>query len=344
MNRDMGGDDRPEHIPHFLQPIPKSILTEDRLTPADVAEAATQLVGLTSIRIGKWEVPFRKPRVEFTALLPHAEPGHIEFGWDETLIRIHPQYAGNPFALAAILCHELAHFILDHNGWRGDSREENEMLTDLFVFRCGQGLIYLQGVHDVTYYEKGKIESKLGYLSLEMMAYAHVRCASQHGLLIEDIFPNAYRGLSATAYDQVLLVIKHLTLKSKDSAPGHLAEIILCPNDHVLRLSEQRTSQHIRCPKCGWQQEVWLHKKEHVAALVERGTQDFNAGDLRGSLSLFRNAQEIDNTYTAAYCGAARCLKRLGAHQDAIRELRKLLTIRPNDSVAQEEMKKLMYQ
>lgn len=78
------------------------------------------------------------------------EPGNIEFGWNETIIRIHPKYADDPFALTSILCHELAHFILDQNGFRKDNRQENEKLTDFFVFNCGQGLIYLQGIVDMT--------------------------------------------------------------------------------------------------------------------------------------------------------------------------------------------------
>jgi len=82
------------------------------------------------------------------------------------------EVADDPFALTSILCHELAHFILDQNGFRKDNRQENEKLTDFFVFNCGQGLIYLQGIVDMTNQNAKAIETKLGYLSLEEMAYS----------------------------------------------------------------------------------------------------------------------------------------------------------------------------
>lgn len=38
---------------------------------------------------------------------------------------------------------------------------------------------------------------------------------------------------------------------------------------------------------------LWLHKKERVAALVERGSQDFDAGDFKGSLILFAARKKL---------------------------------------------------
>lgn len=335
LNREIVGEDRPEHNLSFLQTLPKVILAKDVLTPVDVAEAATELVDQTRGRIGKLEVPFRKPRVEFTALLPENEPGHIEFSWDETIIRIHPYYADNPFALTAILCHELAHFILDHNGLRKSNRVENEKLTDLFVFRCGQGLIYLQGVHDVTNQDEQRIESRLGYLSLGEMAYAHVRCAAQHGLFVSKISPDYFSGQS---FEHVKKVIGFLTINN-----GQLAEMIFCPNNHLLRLSAENKSHLIRCLKCGWQREVWIHRKEHVNFLLECGIENFEAGNITQALKHFREAQEVDGKHTMAYCWASRCLKKLGEHQEAVKEIRKILVKRPDDRVAQDEMKRLLY-
>jgi len=141
LNSEMWGEERPPHDLQFLQSFPETLLKKDNLSANDVAEVAKILVNEIRKRINKLEIPFRKPRVEFTSLLPNNEPGHIEFGEYETVIRIHPNYTDNPFALASILCHEIAHFILDHNGLRKDDRNENEKLTDLFIFVCGQGLI-----------------------------------------------------------------------------------------------------------------------------------------------------------------------------------------------------------
>lgn len=338
LNREIKGEDRPEHNPNFFQVLPKSFLAKETLTTDDVAQAATELVKQTRERIEKLDVPFRKPRVEFTKQLPEDEPGHIEFGSHETIIRIHPDYIDNHFALASILCHELAHFILDHNGLRKDDRIENEKLTDLFVFKCGQGLIYLQGIVDVKIKNGQSVESRLGYLSLEEMAYAHVRCSSQYGLLNSKISPDYYSGKT---FEQVKKAIDFLTIK-KDSET-QLAEMILCPNNHLLRVSANKTSVSIRCPKCKWEQEVWMHKKDKLTSLMKRAENEFDSGNILQALKHFRDAQMADEKYSTAYCRASRCLKKLGKHQDAIKELQKLLTICPEDAEAQDEMKKLIY-
>ncbi|MGI9035044.1 MAG: hypothetical protein ACR2GD_03285, partial [Pyrinomonadaceae bacterium] len=254
------------------------------------------------------------------------------------IIRIHPDYADNPFALTSILCHELAHFILDHNGLRKNNQNENEKMTDLFVFRCGQGLIYLQGIHDVKSENGQTIESRLGYLSFEEMAYAHVRCASQHGILNSKILPNYFSG---EVFRQVKMASDFLQIKNKTSE--QLAEIVLCPNNHILRLSPEQKSHFIRCPKCGWKKEIWLHRKEHLEYLITRGKQSFETGALSQALEYFREAQNIDKKYSIAYCWGSRCLKKQGNHQEAIKELRKLLIICPDDETAQSEMKTLLY-
>ncbi len=320
LNQEITGEDRPEHNSNFLQSIPEVILTKDILTPSDVAEAVADLVRQTRERIGKdkrdkLDIPFRKPRVEFTKNLPNEEPGHIEFGREETVIRIHPEYIDNPFALTSILCHELAHFILDQNGLRKNDRLENEKLTDFFVFRCGQGLIYLQGIYDVESQNGQIVESKLGYLSLEEMAYAHIRCASQHGISSLKIIPDYFSG---EAFKRVKNALHFLQIKNENESSRQIAEVILCPNNHILRLTPEKKSHFIRCPKCGWKKEIWLHRKEHLEHLITRGKQNFEGGNLNQALEYFREAQNVNKIYSIAYCWASRCLKKQGNHQASI--------------------------
>lgn len=337
LNQEMFSEDRPQRDSNFFQHFPKVLLTKEKLSTSDIAEAITELVKQTEKRIGKLEVPFRKPRVIFTLNLPENEPGHIEFGEYETIIRIHPDFLENPFALASILCHELAHFILDQNGLRKENKFDNEKLTDLFIFKCGQGLIYLQGILDVTSENEITTENRLGYLSLEEVAYAHVRCSSQHGLSIPDILP---KYLTTKIFTEVKRGVEFLTLKNSSL---QLAEIILCPNNHVLRISIKR-SQKIRCPKCKWEKEIWMHKNDHLNFLIEKGIRNFDCGNFNEALQDFRDAQKIDRMYSMAYCWASRSLKKLGKRQDAIRELQKLLSICPEDVTAQNEMKNLIYE
>jgi hypothetical protein len=79
LNQKLIGANYPECMPDFLQRIPRSLLTDGFIPPDVIVEAATELVRETSKRIGRWGIPFRKPRVEFTPFLLDGEPGHIDF-------------------------------------------------------------------------------------------------------------------------------------------------------------------------------------------------------------------------------------------------------------------------
>ena len=256
----------------------------------------------------------------------------------DSIIRIHPDYREDSFAMGSILCHELAHFILDHNSIRKGTTHENEKLTDLFVFRCGQGLIYLQGILDLTTQNRQTVESKLGYLSLGEMAYSHVRCSSQHGLDASLISPSYYSGKS---FEQVKKAMAYLTLKN--GSANSFAEIVLCPNNHILRVSSQKSSQIIRCPRCKWEGQFWRRKREETASLLKQGIELFDTGDFGRALAIFRKIQGLEKTHSMSYCWASRCLRKISGKQDAIRELQKILAIKPEDNDAQNEMKSLIY-
>ena len=337
LNQKLIGSDYPEQMPDFLQRLPRSLLN-DVITMDVVVEAVRELVRQTSKRIGKWDIPFRKPRVEFTPFLLNGEPGHIEFDDDETVIRIKASYIDDNLSLAAILSHELGHFIIDHNDISQADRLEQERITDLFVFRSGLGLIRLQGILNEKFTEQYKIEEKLGYLSLEMMAYAHVRCAAQHGVAITEI----ERALTGRVQQAVRSMIDFLMIRSDNGFKGKLSEIILCPNQHILRIPPKRNGLRMRCPKCGWQDEIWLDRQALLSSLIERGKQEFDSGRMDQALKYFRDAQGVDTLHAMSYCWAARCLERKGEYQSAVREIRKILIKKPEDAIAQNEMKRLL--
>ncbi len=71
--------------------------------------------------------------------------------------------------------------------------------------------------------------------------------------------------------------------------------------------------------------------------------KDFDSGNTLRALERFRDAQMVDKTYSMAYCWATRWLKKSGKQQDAIKELQKILSICPEDTAAQNEMKSLIY-
>jgi tetratricopeptide (TPR) repeat protein len=221
---------------------------------------------------------------------------------------------------------------------RKDETSENEKLTDLFIFVCGQGLIHLQGIIDITSENGQTIENRLGYLTLEEMAYAHVRCSAQHGLLLSKIAPDYFSG---KVFEEVKKAVDFL--KVKNSKSPSLAEIILCPNNHILRISTERKSQLIRCPKCKWEKEVWLYKNDQVDYLMDKGIKDYDSGVFMPALETFRKVRTVDKSHSMACCWASRCLKKLGKKQDAVRELQRFLSLYPEDQIVQSEMKTLIY-
>jgi hypothetical protein len=160
LNRIINNSERPDPNPDFLQSLPAALLEKDVLTEVEIEKAAIQLIRQTRLRTGELKLPSKIPQIEIVSNLLLDAPGHIETSWEKAVIKIQGVYRDNPFAVASILCHELAHFILNYNGLRKTNRDENERFTDLFVFRCGQGLIYLQGVYDVKSEANQRIEDK----------------------------------------------------------------------------------------------------------------------------------------------------------------------------------------
>jgi tetratricopeptide (TPR) repeat protein len=332
MNGKLVGEDRPGPTgKRFFQRTPLALLSADAITSEVVAQAMGDLVRSTSGNIGRWSIPFRKPRVEFNLFKLKGEPAHIEFG-DETLVVIHPSYAMDRFALAAVLCHELAHFVIDHNDMRERDAEEGERITDLFVFRSGLGMIRLQGILSVVNLDQQVFRRKLGYLDLETMAYAHARCAAQHGVPIGEID----LCLVGEVKDNVGRMIDFLAPK------GTLTEVLICPSGHLLLVPRDHEGATVKCRKCGWEDRFWLCKQGHRSSLMREGVSEFDAGRVQAALLLFREAQDIDGLHSEAYCWAARSLESLGRRDDAVREVRKLLMKRPEDANARTEMKRLL--
>src|SRR5262249_972900 len=158
---------------------------------------------------------------------------------------------------------------IDHNDIRERDDLESEKITDLFVFRVGLGSIRLQGLLDVTHQGQRQITSKLGYLDLPTMAYAHVRCAAQHGVPVSDID----RCLVGEVKSSVARAIEFLAPK------GDLAEVLLCSNRHVLLVPRNRDGALVRCAKCGWKKQVWLYRRNEAASLMTCGVREYEIGN-----------------------------------------------------------------
>lgn len=65
---------------------------------------------------------------------------------DEHLIRISDKHKGNVLECAAILAHELMHYLLLGGlSYRLENKTDNEQLTDMATVYCGLGVVYLNG-------------------------------------------------------------------------------------------------------------------------------------------------------------------------------------------------------
>ena len=87
-------------------------------------------------------------------------------------ITVASRFRENPYALGAILAHEMAHFYLNSKGIRGLGSEE-EYLTDLAAMTLGLGKLTLNGKEEVTVGPHTVRTSKLGYLAFEDLAHAY---------------------------------------------------------------------------------------------------------------------------------------------------------------------------
>jgi hypothetical protein len=85
-----------------------------------------------------------------------------EDGW-VTLI-LGKDFALNPAASRAILCHEICHYILFANGTRLVDRADNERLTDVAMFVFGMGEIFLNGFKSSNR-ASNRHKHRVGYLT-----------------------------------------------------------------------------------------------------------------------------------------------------------------------------------
>jgi hypothetical protein len=116
--------------------------------------------------------PYFVPRVQVVSLAGAGGQFSEEAaGW--VTIAVAERFLTNQQAVRAILAHEACHYILESAEIREADRDQNERLTDLCVFVCGLGKLYLEGYRTraaPTEYRRGH---RLGYLTDEEYQFAH---------------------------------------------------------------------------------------------------------------------------------------------------------------------------
>src|ERR1700722_2045116 len=121
---------------------------------------------------GGFEVPFRRPKVRLSYLTDLPGSYAVDPDGDIT-INVSPSLVRNPVSARAVLAQEACHHILDISGLNTHDPEIDEPLTDLAMFICGFGQVFLDGR---SY--RGNIDQKwctvhLGYLTDQQYQFAH---------------------------------------------------------------------------------------------------------------------------------------------------------------------------
>lgn len=111
-----------------------------------------------------FEVPYMVPRVLVEAIPFAAGLFEVdEEGW--VTIKVRLNFFEDKLAAQAILAHEVCHYILDNSGIRKSDTELNERYTDLCMFVCGFGQIFLAGYKRETAQSEYRLGHRLGYLT-----------------------------------------------------------------------------------------------------------------------------------------------------------------------------------
>jgi hypothetical protein len=114
--------------------------------------------------------------------MPASAAGRIHIkSADSSKIQIPLFYVGKPFALGAILAHELTHQLLALHGIWDKNEAENEQLTDAASFMAGLGKLVLNGSISEIAAETGETEL-LGYLDLPARIDLYNRIADYHAI------------------------------------------------------------------------------------------------------------------------------------------------------------------
>jgi DnaJ-class molecular chaperone len=111
-----------------------------------------------------FSVPMMVPRVVVEPMFAAAGQFEVDQeGW--VTIHVSPDFERDLPAARAILAHEVCHYILEHRGIRQPNFELNERDTDLCMFICGFGDVFLAGYKRSSACNEYRPGHRLGYLT-----------------------------------------------------------------------------------------------------------------------------------------------------------------------------------
>ena len=108
-------------------------------------------------------VPLRVPRIETGSLIDAGGQFKTSDGWVSVKLANHLLIDRK--AVRAVLAHEACHYILSNSGIKESDFAENERLTDLCMFVCGLGRLFLEGYKRESAQDEYRAGHRLGYLT-----------------------------------------------------------------------------------------------------------------------------------------------------------------------------------
>ena len=118
-----------------------------------------------------FEVPYFVPKISFKPLVDAAGQYHTRDGYVH--IDLSTSILSDPAATLSVLCHEACHHILDISGQNTRNRDIDEPATDLSIFVCGFGDVFLAGQSGLQLASDGWKRVHYGYLTPEQYRFAH---------------------------------------------------------------------------------------------------------------------------------------------------------------------------
>lgn len=108
-------------------------------------------------------VPHKVPRIETVSLIDAGGQFKVSDGW--VSIKLANHLLMDRRAVHAILAHEICHYVLENSGIREKDSDQNERLTDLCMFVCGLGKLFLDGYKRESIRNEYRPGHRLGYLT-----------------------------------------------------------------------------------------------------------------------------------------------------------------------------------
>ncbi|PZO41440.1 MAG: hypothetical protein DCF19_09550 [Pseudanabaena frigida] len=151
----------------------------NKISPAQVIEI---LLAHARQFSPEFNVPYLIPRTIVEAMPSAAGQFEVdEEGW--VTIKISPNFFDDRLAANAILAHEACHYILENSGIRYSDFYLNERYTDLCMFICGFGQIFLTGYRREPAQNQYRPGHRLGYLT-----DAEYQFANQYVIKLRELY------------------------------------------------------------------------------------------------------------------------------------------------------------